>query len=98
MERVPADAVVSGVGRKPFSLSSVAFTSTIRRIVRLLALTGLIGLAWERRTGFSDAGIVLQIFFGGSVNPPKGRKERGGLHATVPGGLGAISSREAGAM
>jgi hypothetical protein len=49
-------------GRKPFSLSSVAFTSTITRIVCLLALAGLIGLASERRTAFSEADFVLQIF------------------------------------
>ena len=57
-----SDWRASGVGRKPFSLSSVAFTSTIIRIVRLLALAGLIGLASERRTRSSGADIVLQIF------------------------------------
>jgi hypothetical protein len=50
------------VWRKPFSLSSVAFTNTITRIVCLLVRAGLIGLASERRTGFSEADFVLQIF------------------------------------
>ena len=43
-------AMASGVRTKPFSLSSVAFTRTITRIVRLLFRAGLAGLAPERRT------------------------------------------------
>jgi hypothetical protein len=47
---------------KHFSLSSVAFTSTITRIVCLLILAGLIGLTSERRTGFSQTDTVLRFF------------------------------------
>jgi hypothetical protein len=42
-----------------------ADASTITRIVCLLALADLIGLASERRTGFSAADIVLQNFLTG---------------------------------
>ena len=59
------DSIAPGVRRKPFSLSSVAFTNTITRIVYLPLTACLIGLASERRTGFSEIDIVLQIFFDG---------------------------------
>jgi hypothetical protein len=42
-------------------LGAVASTSTITRMVYLFALTGLIGLASERRTGFPETDIVPQI-------------------------------------
>jgi hypothetical protein len=51
--------MASAVGRKPFSLSSVAFTNTITRIVCLLVC----GLASERRTGAPEIDIVLRISF-----------------------------------
>jgi hypothetical protein len=56
-------AIVSGVGTKPFSLSSVAFTSTITRIVCLLARSGRIGAASQRRTESREIDIVPQIYF-----------------------------------
>jgi len=65
--------MASVVGRKPFSLSSVAFTNTITRIVCLLVRAGRIGLASERRTGFSVADIVLQIFSMIEVQGANGR-------------------------
>jgi hypothetical protein len=42
-------------------LGAVASTSTITRMVYLFALTGLIVLASERRTGFPETDIVPQI-------------------------------------
>jgi hypothetical protein len=41
-------------------LGAVASTSTITRMVYLFALTGLIGLASERRTGLPETDIVPQ--------------------------------------
>jgi hypothetical protein len=54
-------SAVSVVGEMPFSLSSVAFTNTITRIVCPLLRAGLIDLASGRRTGFSEIDIVLQF-------------------------------------
>src|SRR5262249_52017993 len=58
-------SLVQGSGKWPFSLSSVAFTNTITRIVRLLVRSVLISLSSERRTELSEADIVLEIFFDG---------------------------------
>jgi hypothetical protein len=66
-------SIVSGVERKPFSLSSVAFTSTITRIVCLLVWAGLIGLTSERRMRFSDADIFLQILDGSGTARARSR-------------------------
>jgi hypothetical protein len=54
--------MVSAVGKKPFSLSSVAFTNTITRIVCLLVGAGRNGLAPERRTGLPEIDIARHFF------------------------------------
>jgi hypothetical protein len=58
---LPIASNISVVGRRPLSLSSVAFTSTITRIACLLVRAGFTGLSSERRTGLSEADIVRQI-------------------------------------
>src|SRR6202035_4713801 len=68
---------ISVVGRMPFSLSPVGFTSTITRMVCLLVLAGLFGQVSERRRGFAEIDIVLQISLDGTASPREAYSYRG---------------------
>jgi hypothetical protein len=50
-------------GKARFSSSWMAVTDTMTRIASLLVRAGLVGLASERRTGFSGIDITQQILF-----------------------------------